>query len=551
VRRETSVPLWLLAAALAVPILGLTSPLLEVDDARYAQVPAEMAASGDWILPTLDATPYVEKPPLWYWAASASYKIFGVSESAARLAMLLFALLGVAGAWWLGAWLYSPGIGRAAAAATATASLWIFLTHNMTVDMPVSACLLWTTALALRAMARPDDARWAAPAAWLAAALAFLSKGLIALLLPGLWVAGLSILFPKLRRGARALISPVGISLAFAVAAPWFFAMQKRRPDFLHVFFVEQHFQRYLTAKYNRGAPWWFYLAVLPAGLLPWTAPFLAGLWRAARRPFGPDFRGPALASWTLGVAAFFSTSHSKLATYVLPVFPHACLLAVTALDEGLPAWASRFQRVLGGLLAAVAALAAVALAARFSPAGIWPPPGLPAASALPLGVLAALLIAALGAALLVAPSSKRPAAVLAGGGTLAGTLLFLGLRLAAPLVSARDVGRVVMSEARAGDAVWTYGTYLHGLPFYAHRPVDKLVLFTGEFHYAKRDPAYAARFGSDDDVEALPRSGGRTYVVLHTGERPHFAAIVGGGAASIESWREFGPWSLAVVRPR
>ncbi len=550
-KRATSVPLWLLAVALAVPVLGLTSPLLEVDDARFAQVPAEMAASGDWILPTLDATAYVEKPPLWYWTAAASYKLFGVSEGAARLAMLLFALLGIAGAWWLGSWLYAPGIGIAAAAATATASLWIFLTHNMTVDMPVSVCLLWTTALALRAMARPEDARWAAPAAWLAAALAFLSKGLISVLLPGLWVAGLSILFPKLRKGARSLISPIGIALAFAVAAPWFMAMQKRRPDFYHVFFYEQHFQRFLTQKYNRNEPWWFYLAVLPAGLLPWTGPFLAGMWRAVRRPFGPDFRGPALAAWVLGVAAFFSTSHSKLATYVLPVFPHACLLAVAALDEGLPSWAERTQRALGGLLLAAAALAAAALAAGLLPAGIWPPAGLTAASARELGVLAVLLIASLGAALLIAPSTKRPAAVLAGGGALAGIILFFGLGLASPLVSAKDVGQVVRDEARAEDAVWTYGTYLHGLPFYAKRPVDKLVLFTGEFHYAKRDPAFAARFGDDADVKTLPRIGGRTFVVLRTGERPHFAAIVGGGPASIESWREFGPWSLAVVRPR
>ena len=551
-RSAASVPRWLLAAALCVPLLGLTSPLLEVDDARYAQVPAEMLASGDWILPTLDGTAYVEKPPLWYWTAASSYAAFGVSEAAARFAMLLLALFGIAGAWWLGSWLYAPEIGLAAAAATATASLWIFLTHNMTVDMPVSVFFLWTTALALRAMARPEDARWAAPGAWLACALTFLSKGLIAVLLPACWIVGLSILFPKLRRGARALVfSPVGIVLACAVAAPWFLAMQKRRPDFYHVFFYEQHFQRFLTAKYNRGAPWWFYLVVLPSGLLPWTAPFLAGMWRAVRRPFGPDFRGPALAAWVLGVAMFFSTSHSKLATYVLPVFPHACLLAIATLEEGLPVWATRFQRVLGGLLAVAAAGAAVALAAGLLPSEIWPPPGLPAASVAPLGVLAVLLVATFATALLLAPETKRPAAVLAGGGALAGVLMFIGLRFAAPLVSAKEVGLVVRDEARAEDQVWTYGTYLHGLPFYAKRPVDKLVLFTGEFHYAKRDPAYAARFGDDADIEKLPRAGGRTFVVLHTGERPHFAEVMGGGPASIESWRAFGPWSLAVVKPR
>jgi len=551
VKRAASVPAWLVAAALAVPLLGLTSPLLEVDDARYAQVPAEMAASGDWILPTLDGTPYVEKPPLWYWTAAASYKVFGVSEAAARLPMLLFALLGAAGVWWLGAWLYAAEVGRAAAAATATAALWLFLTHNMTLDMPVSVCFLWTTAFILRTLLHPDDALWAAPAAWLAAALTFLSKGLIALLLPGLWVVGLSILYPKLRRGARALVSPFGMLLACAVAAPWFVAMQKRRPDFYHVFFYEQHFQRFLTQKYNRNEPAWFYPAVLTGGMLPWTAPFLAGLWRAVRRPFGSDVRGPALAAWVLGVAAFFTTSHSKLATYVLPVFPHAALLAVAALSDGLPAWAAKLSRALGGLLLAAAALAALAVCAHLLPSRVWPPPGLPAGAAPGLAALAVVLVAALGASQWIAPRAKRPAMVLAAGGLAAGVCLFLGLRLAAPLVSVRGVGLAVRDEARPGDAVWSYDTYLHGLPFYAQRPVDKIVQFTGEFHYAKRDPAYAERFADDAVLKTLPLPGRRTFVAMRTRVRAHFSETVGGGPSSVESWREFGPWSLAVVKPR
>ena len=327
--------------------------------------------------------------------------------------------------------------------------------------------------------------------------------------------------------------------------------MQKRRPDFFHVFFYEQHFQRYLTAKYNRGAPWWFYIAVLPAGLLPWTAPFLAGLWRAARKPFGPDYRGPALAAWTLGVAAFFSTSHSKLATYVLPVFPHACLLAVSAIDEGLPEWAARLQRVLGILLSIAAVVAGAAFTFHLLPSRVWPPPGLPAESAPGLALLLVILLGALGASQWIAPSAKSPAKILALGGLVAGLCLFLGLRRAAPLVSTRDVGLAVFNEARPGDAVWTYDTYLHGLPFYSQRPVDKILQFTGEFHYAKRDPVYAARFGEEPDLRTLPLIGRRTFVAMKTRERERFLTALGEGAASVESSRNFGPWSLIVLRPR
>jgi len=547
VTRDLSIPRWLLAAALALPLLGIASPLLEVDDARYAEVPRAMAASGDWVLPMLDGTPYVEKPPLWYWTCATSYKIFGVSEAAARLPMVAFALLGALGAGWLGSWLYDERVGRVAAAATATSALWIFLAHNLTLDMPVSVCLLWTTAFALRAMARPDDARWAAPAAWLCAALAFLSKGLISVLFPGLWVVGLSILFPKLRRGAWKLATSWGILLAAAVAAPWFYAMQQRRPDFLHVFFIEQHFQRFLTQKYNRNEPVWFYVAVLPAGLLPWTFPALAGFWRAVRKPFGPDFRGPALAAWSLGVTAFFSISHSKLATYVLPVFPHMAILAAAELEAGLPRWAEIAQKYLGIFLLALPCAAAFVIALRPTLLNTLLP--LPHASSCALAALAAVLIISLGGALRLASPSRRPAAALVAGGALAGTCLFAGLRLAAPLVSARDVGLAAAAQMKPGDQLWTDDTYLHGLNFYSGRPVDKIVQFIGEFHYAKRDAAYADRFGDDSALAALPRAGGRTFVAMRAKALEHFRQTVGGGEASLESVQPFGPWTLAVVR--
>ena len=540
------IPAWLIAAALALPLLVLGSPLIEVDDARYAEVPRAMAASGDWILPSLNAMPYVEKPPLWYWLSAASIKTFGPSEAAARLPMLLLAFLGAGGIFWLGSWLYSPSTGRAAALATATATLWLFLVHNLTLDLPVSVFLLWTTAFILRVLEKPDDARWAAPAAWLAAALAFLSKGLISVLFPVLWTAVLIGLFPKWRRPALKLLSPLGLVLAAFVAAPWFFAMQARRPDFFHTFFIEQHFQRYLTPKYSRGAAWWFYLAVLPGGLLPWTVPFLASIVKTLRRPFSEP-RTTALALWIIGVIAFFTTSHSKLATYALPVLPHAALMAVIALEEAPPTWAKNICRTLGVILllgSAVGALMSMRL-----PHLALPPIGADAILLQRLVLLASAMLATLGVAQLRAPSSKRPAFVLGLGGVLAGLFALSAVCAASPLISAKELGLALKTSAQAEDEIWTYNSYLHGLQFYTRRPVDKMVYFVGEFHYAKRDEANAPRFGDDKSVAALPRRGGRTFVAMKTALRAHFETVPPKG--SISSWREFGPWSLAEIRAR
>src|SRR5579863_4280093 len=59
--------------------------LIGADEPRYAQVAREMLVRHDWITPTLDGRPWLEKPPLYYWQAALAYKVFGVSDWAARL----------------------------------------------------------------------------------------------------------------------------------------------------------------------------------------------------------------------------------------------------------------------------------------------------------------------------------------------------------------------------------------------------------------------------------------------------------------------------------
>ena len=79
---------WLLDLA-ALPALllypCLAFHLFEPDESRYAQVPLEMLARGDLVVPTLQGEPYLDKPPLFYWLVMASYRVFGVHDWAARL----------------------------------------------------------------------------------------------------------------------------------------------------------------------------------------------------------------------------------------------------------------------------------------------------------------------------------------------------------------------------------------------------------------------------------------------------------------------------------
>jgi 4-amino-4-deoxy-L-arabinose transferase-like glycosyltransferase len=516
----------LLAACSSFWSLG--HPLVEVDDARYAEVPREMAQTGDWGTPTLNYMDYVEKPPLWYWLAASSYKIFGVGEAQARLPLALLSLLGLMLTAWLGRWLFDETTGLLGAAALGSAALWFFLSHYITLDLLLSVTLLAETAFILRVLIHPEDARWAAPAAWTAAALAFLSKGLVSVVLPGAWAAGLFLLFPQWRRPFLKLLNPLGAVLFAAITLPWFFLMEERHPGFLHFFFTEQHFQRYLTPKYNRVSPWWFFLVVLPAGMLPWAPSAAAAVCRKPKA-WRENPLDAALALWVLVVLGFFSTSSSKLATYILPVAPHLSLLAVRAAQRGLPGWAAKASTVLG--LVFVAAGCAAPFLKQV------PPQALPWATFGAWSAGAGLILGGL-----VSNARARVTALALGGLALGATALVSLNRMEAEL-SARRIAAAVMERARPIDSVWAYNVYLHGLPFYLKRPIDKIIYFIGELHYAKRNPANEGKFDDDDAVVALPQAGKRTFVVLPTKEARHFIALTAIGA--IRHHANYGRWEL------
>ena len=65
--------------------VSMSFPLFEPDEGRYAEIPREMMVRGEWVVPYLQAEPYLDKPPLLYWLVTLSYRAFGTHVWAARL----------------------------------------------------------------------------------------------------------------------------------------------------------------------------------------------------------------------------------------------------------------------------------------------------------------------------------------------------------------------------------------------------------------------------------------------------------------------------------
>src|SRR5213083_1411478 len=73
-----------LAALLHVTTIG-SGDLYSETEGQYAGAAKEMVETHQWLLPTNDGVPRLQKPPLLYWLIIISLKLFGIKAAAARL----------------------------------------------------------------------------------------------------------------------------------------------------------------------------------------------------------------------------------------------------------------------------------------------------------------------------------------------------------------------------------------------------------------------------------------------------------------------------------
>jgi 4-amino-4-deoxy-L-arabinose transferase-like glycosyltransferase len=306
----------------------LSFHLFEPDEGRYAQIPSEMLARGDWVVPTLQGEPYLDKPPLFYWCVMLSFAVFGCHDWAARLIAALLTHATILVSYALGRRLLGPRPAFWGSLILSLAPAFLGVSRLLLLDGMLT---LFATVAALSAYIALREPRlqrgWWYLAA-LACALAALTKGPVALVLlvPPLWLV------------RRLEPAPCHLpwrhvagfaAVVLAVNLPWYVAIALRAPGFGWHFFVQHNVQRFADP-FDHERPFWFFGPIVLLGLLPGTL-LLLGAVRflfsaaadAARR------RAPALGYLLLAglwCFFFFSLSGCKLPTYILPALPPLAL---------------------------------------------------------------------------------------------------------------------------------------------------------------------------------------------------------------------------------
>lgn len=469
---------WLVLAAAWFATLQVR-PMFDPDEGRYAEIPREMVASGDWLTPRLDGLKYFEKPPLQYWASAAAYSVFGLSEWTSRLwtVGLAFACLPMVFAWTRR--LYGSNAALAAVAALALSPYFGIVGHLDLLDAGFTSWLTgavfaFTLAQSSEVGGR-DERRWML-VAWLAAALAILSKGIVVGVLTGVSLIVYSLIERDMRPWKRLHLA-VGLPLFLLVGAPWFVAVSLRNPDFPRFFFIHEHFARFLTTVHQRVEPWWFFLPLLLLGVLPWGLSLAGASARAWRDPGPtPQFKPLRfLLIFAVFTLVFFSASGSKLAPYIQPMFPPlAVIVGVYVADR--TGCLRRMSLITAILVTFVAAglLIYSALRNSFVPheAVIW----------------AAAAVIAMLVAVGVAWTQQRrgvmaSALVVAAAGALAWQCFMTALGVVPPARSARDLVVAVKPYVHPQTALFSVGQYRETISPYLQRTLT-LVEFEGELEF-------------------------------------------------------------------
>ncbi len=474
--RAVRVAMW--AAVCWVVIFWRLSylPLIDPDEAHYAQITREMRSSGDYLVPRIDGNPVIDKPALFHWLQAASFAVFGETELGARVPTALAALALLATTWWFGRRLFGGETGERGALMLALMPLTFVLSSFAIFDMIFNAFLFGALAL-LVVSALENRPRLQIPG-FLLLSLAIQIKGPFVLII--VVAAGLAAaLSAETRAVLRRIHWITGLTAAVVLALPWFLLMWRAFGQrFIDGYVLYNNVQLFAAPLYRRSFYPFFYVRVVFSALGPWTIVAIGGLFdawwhRDTGRILNP--RRVILWAWVAVVFVFFSASRFKLDHYIYPIAPAIGLLAADAWQAAATDPSRRyrftsFSLVLTGVLLLVIGWAGVR---ALYTVGLRLPPG---ALAICLAVIAGgvVWIAYLYTHELRVPRNIGvlvvPLLILYGGVVLVGFPAFDGTRPGA------DLGKWLRPRVEAADHIVIYrqGRWKASLRFYVDHPVQQ-----------------------------------------------------------------------------
>jgi len=300
------------------------APLFDVDEGAFSEATREMFERGDFLTTWLNGKPRFDKPILIYWLQAASYGCFGGiigPEWAFRLPSALAAIVWCYAIWHFARPRFGLETALAALAVAATSVGPFAIGRAATADALLNLLLALALFDAWRSLESGQIRRAPLLRCYTWIGLGVLTKGPIALLVPGAVTLIYLLSRKDWRTWLRALSNPYGWLILVLITVPWYATILAiHGKDFIDGFILKHNVQRFTGTLEGHAGSIFYYIIIVPVLLLPWTGPLFVSL-RSARADFvlhtGSGLRR-YLWIWAGFVIVFFSLSGTKLPHYAL-----------------------------------------------------------------------------------------------------------------------------------------------------------------------------------------------------------------------------------------
>jgi 4-amino-4-deoxy-L-arabinose transferase-like glycosyltransferase len=345
---------WLCAIAVVTLFWGLGDiGLIDETEPLFVEASRQMLLTGDWVTPYFDNVTRFDKPPLIYWLMVLSFKVFGVNEWAARIPSAIAALAIVLLSFytlqqqsprlsptnpspnhnarhpWLAAWL-----GATLLMLNLNTYFW---GRTGYADMLLTTCMGGALLAFFLGYVQPKlilQRRWYG-AFYVLLALAILTKGPIAILLPALIIGGFTLYVGNLRQVLQEMQLLRGTLIVLMLALPWYILVTLANGEaFIGSFFGYHNLTRFSSVVNAHSGPWYFHFLVILVGFFPWSAYLPAAIVRTQpwqRKQWQQRSRSEQLGLyaviWFAVILGFFTVSVTKYFSYTLPLMPAAAIL--------------------------------------------------------------------------------------------------------------------------------------------------------------------------------------------------------------------------------
>jgi 4-amino-4-deoxy-L-arabinose transferase-like glycosyltransferase len=462
-------------------MISLTHP----DEVFYTQSAREMLEHGSWFTPYIFDAPHFEKPIFFFWLLMIVIKFFGATSFVARFWPSLFGIIGVLITYQI-AWrlFHSKRVAFFSGIILSTSSIYIALSRSVLTDMVFSIWVVIALVCFLDGYASAQRKTFGIVGVFFFSGMAVLTKGILGLCFP--W--GIILLYLFLKRDLMFLKSWAtlwGFLVFSLIVVPWHAVMTDLYgANFWQEYLHNVHFRRLWEAEHPACDTWYFYPGVMIGGMLPWSLFVIPAFFWMVHHLRTHFFQGEAylfLGCWWLGILIFVQPAHSKLASYIFPLFPALAIMVARFFEDVLQKTSGPQAKsfIIMGWIFAIGLMSGVFVGIYFAAKYIEF-----VMDMRPVYVLACLVfILAMSLAALIRQRQLQRSMTLIPGFSIALLIfLYLGRSYAEPWVSCKQISQIFQKLDQSDTVVLASKFYVRGVRFYTQREMAVMDIVGKDF---------------------------------------------------------------------